>query len=634
MTNRVLFLLALIAVVAVQPASAQLSGTYTVDNTQPTGGGNYNNLPVAVADLIGQGVSGPVVFSINTGTGTYGGFGIGGAIPGSSATNTVTFQPGPAQTPVISGPAAGNVQTIKLGTAATAGTGPANIILSGLTVTGAPTGAGILTAGATNISILNCTVYGTAGQTGAGIQLVVTTNSTVRGCEVHTVGMTAGTPGTPTYSGGISTYQASSGCTISHNKVHDCTGNGIHVGASAAGSAASGVTVINNMVWNCPGSSTYPGGISTRRTPGLVLSNNSVLMSSGANGGIAMTATDGGASAEVSNNVVRHLGTGACFEFEATGTLAATVFDYNVYDPGPTAFVGAVGATTYSTLAAWQAVAAPSLAGKEINTVVGSAGFISGADLHITPLCAGFNNGSAVGVVTDDIDGEARTVPLCRGADEIVGTGLWPAFTATPLSGGAPLNVSFTDQTFTSDPMGLTMWAWDFQNDGTDDAFVQNPAFNYLVPGTYSVKLTATDAMHGSVSFTKTSYITVGPYVFDAQTTPGTGDLTINGVPGVGSPGATSGYLFVSFAIPPVLGSGPFFGLIPDSFTWSIVTTPAAVGGLTHWILAPGFFPNVPLVLPPGSLAGLIGSTVDLRQIDLTASGTIANLTNIDRITF
>ena len=36
-----------------------------------------------------------------------------------------------------------------------------------------------------------------------------------------------------------------------------------------------------------------------------------------------MTAADSTAAAEVSNNMVRHLGTGGCFDFEATSTLGA-----------------------------------------------------------------------------------------------------------------------------------------------------------------------------------------------------------------------------------------------------------------------------------------------------------------------
>ncbi len=73
-------------------------------------------------------------------------------------------------------------------------------------------------------------------------------------------------------------------------------------------------------------------------------------------------------------------------------------------------------------------------------------------------------------------------------------------FTGTPLSGNAPLSVSFTD-TSTNSP---TSWAWTFGDGGTSTA--QNPTHNYTVPGTYTVTLTATNA-GGSDSETKTSYV-------------------------------------------------------------------------------------------------------------------------------
>jgi PKD repeat protein len=77
-------------------------------------------------------------------------------------------------------------------------------------------------------------------------------------------------------------------------------------------------------------------------------------------------------------------------------------------------------------------------------------------------------------------------------------------FNATPLSGTTSLTSTFTD-TSTNSP---TSWAWDFDNDGTTDSTLQNPTHQYTTAGTYSVKLTATNA-YGSNSITKTSYITV-----------------------------------------------------------------------------------------------------------------------------
>jgi gliding motility-associated-like protein len=83
-----------------------------------------------------------------------------------------------------------------------------------------------------------------------------------------------------------------------------------------------------------------------------------------------------------------------------------------------------------------------------------------------------------------------------------------PGFTATPLSGCAPLQVSFTDQS-----TGATSWQWDLGNGVTSNQ--QNPSTFYTDPGTYTVKLTVTNAS-GSQTLTKTSYITVSaPPVVD-----------------------------------------------------------------------------------------------------------------------
>lgn len=79
-------------------------------------------------------------------------------------------------------------------------------------------------------------------------------------------------------------------------------------------------------------------------------------------------------------------------------------------------------------------------------------------------------------------------------------------FTANPTSGCAPLDVQFTD-TSTGSP---TSWQWDFDNNGTIDSTDQNPSYQHNTPGTYTVKLTATNAC-GSNDEIKTNYITVNP---------------------------------------------------------------------------------------------------------------------------
>ncbi len=79
-------------------------------------------------------------------------------------------------------------------------------------------------------------------------------------------------------------------------------------------------------------------------------------------------------------------------------------------------------------------------------------------------------------------------------------------FSATPVSGCAPLSVTFSD-TSTNSP---TTWAWDVNNDGTTDYTTKSPTHVYNTTGNYSVKLKVTNA-NGVDSITKTNYITVTP---------------------------------------------------------------------------------------------------------------------------
>ena len=90
-------------------------------------------------------------------------------------------------------------------------------------------------------------------------------------------------------------------------------------------------------------------------------------------------------------------------------------------------------------------------------------------------------------------------------------------FTAAPTSGPAPLAVQFTD-TSTGSP---TSWAWDF-GDGTTST-AQNPSHTYAAAGTYSVTLTATNAL-GANTATKTDLITASPSIgFPGPSTAGAG---------------------------------------------------------------------------------------------------------------
>ncbi|MBN1888301.1 MAG: endo-1,4-beta-xylanase [Thermoflexales bacterium] len=80
-------------------------------------------------------------------------------------------------------------------------------------------------------------------------------------------------------------------------------------------------------------------------------------------------------------------------------------------------------------------------------------------------------------------------------------------FYATPTSGNAPLEVTFSDQS-TNLP---TTWLWDL-GDGVTST-LRSPAHTYSLPGVYTVTLTAGNTL-GSDTEVKTSYITVTKPVF------------------------------------------------------------------------------------------------------------------------
>ncbi len=79
-------------------------------------------------------------------------------------------------------------------------------------------------------------------------------------------------------------------------------------------------------------------------------------------------------------------------------------------------------------------------------------------------------------------------------------------FTAYPTTYCIHDTVQFTDSS-SGQP---TSWAWTFQNGNPATSTMQNPVVVYSTAGTYSVSLTATNAI-GNNSLTKTGYITVNP---------------------------------------------------------------------------------------------------------------------------
>ena len=80
-------------------------------------------------------------------------------------------------------------------------------------------------------------------------------------------------------------------------------------------------------------------------------------------------------------------------------------------------------------------------------------------------------------------------------------------FMADITSGQSPLTVQFTDLSI-SQPNPIVSWEWDFDSDGTIDATTQNPGWQYINFGIYTVTLTVSDGTNFD-SETKIDYITV-----------------------------------------------------------------------------------------------------------------------------
>ncbi|MFO7560975.1 MAG: PKD domain-containing protein, partial [Desulfobacterales bacterium] len=82
-------------------------------------------------------------------------------------------------------------------------------------------------------------------------------------------------------------------------------------------------------------------------------------------------------------------------------------------------------------------------------------------------------------------------------------------FTGTPVSGGAPLTVSFTDTSIVPPGNYIVSWEWDFDNDGVVDSTEQHPVFTYNTGGYYTVSLKTTDTTGATDTESKPNYISV-----------------------------------------------------------------------------------------------------------------------------
>jgi PKD repeat protein len=105
--------------------------------------------------------------------------------------------------------------------------------------------------------------------------------------------------------------------------------------------------------------------------------------------------------------------------------------------------------------------------------------------------------------VTLSVTGAARTTTATKTINVTAATAAPVAsFSASPVTGTAPLAVKFSDASSGS----ISSWSWSFGNGATSAA--QSPTYTYASAGTYTVSLTVTGP-GGSNTATKTNYVTV-----------------------------------------------------------------------------------------------------------------------------
>ncbi len=110
-----------------------------------------------------------------------------------------------------------------------------------------------------------------------------------------------------------------------------------------------------------------------------------------------------------------------------------------------------------------------------------------------------------------------------------VAGGVVADFSGTPLTGTAPLSVTFTDSSTATN--AITSWVWEYQRNGAgwvSFSTAEDPSFEFTLGGTYDIRLTVTNA-DGTDTLERIGYVVVtGGVVADFTGTPLSGAIPFN----------------------------------------------------------------------------------------------------------
>ena len=224
---------------------ALVSGTFTINNAAPTGGGNFASYAEAISS-IACGINGPVVFNVQPGSGPYNEQVVIPQISGASATNTVTFN--------------GNGTTLSFNS------------------TDANTRYGIWLNGADFITLDSLVIDGAAGTYCWGIVLTNQADSnTIRKCVINNNIASTSTNYIGILSSGSNTSTGTSGNNANGNKIINNVITGGYYGIYLYGNSASTTQNVNNVVsGNIVKDDYFYGMLFTYLPGGLVVSGNEV----------------------------------------------------------------------------------------------------------------------------------------------------------------------------------------------------------------------------------------------------------------------------------------------------------------------------------------------------------------------
>jgi len=445
---------------------SSLSGIYTINNSLPTSGTNYNSFADVMNALNVCGISGPTIFQVNQGT--YNEQVNISSIVGTSPINTITFTADPGNTsPAIltyGSTTSANNYVVQF-------SGAEHIVFDSLTInaTGTTYAYGFRFMNADNCIVRNCNINCSNNSSSSSVPIYNQSSAAniTQNCTIENNNLTKGYYGIYWYGMsssakelgndiinnnvtdfsfyGIRTYYQGGG-RVENNYVEQSTsatsssyglyiyyndsvkvrankvvlhGSGTNYGMymyQANGTSSNKSEVTNNMISTSPSSTGTTYGVLLGYSNHVNFYHNSVNClggSSTAGRAAYMYGTSAYSNNDVRNNIFSNSGPGVAF-YTTTASLSGTPayfsnLDYNIYNTSGVNLINYSG--TYYSLSAWQ-----SAVGLDSNSLFGSPGFISGTDLHLQGAIA-YDNGDTTLGVTVDIDGDVRPLSPSTGWD-------------------------------------------------------------------------------------------------------------------------------------------------------------------------------------------------------------------------